>query len=167
MTNQSKPASIRNDTTTRRYRLDDIPRLVSLAVEYIPQLPKYRTVTIDASRVDFLLQNNVNNESAFMLRVLCDSHDRPVGAMVAYCTTMFFSWDKAANDIFLFIEPEWRTLQNARKLLKIYIQWALMRDAKIIDATVTSGIEERAMDRIMIDMGFNKLGTLYRYGEIK
>lgn len=162
MTNDTKYANV-NNTTMRQYNMSDVNALVGLLVKYLPELPNYRTVAVDPSRVRFVLEHNLNNESTVMCRVLCDSHDNIVGGMVAYCNTAFFSWEKVAQDIFLFVVPEFRSLKNAQKLIRMYVEWAKLRKPVLITATVLSGYEPEAMDMLMRREKFQKMGMIYHY----
>lgn len=148
--------------TLRPYREDDIPFLVEATKRYIPQLPHYQGVRIDEDRVSFMLKTNLNNESAFWMRLLCDSHTGEiVGCGAGYCVTMLFSWQKMTSDIFLFVREEYRTLANVRTLMHAYKMWAFARGASIIAATHTSGYRSEIMDALLTRQGYTKVGSIY------
>lgn len=151
-----------NETFIRRYTDEDIPLLVEAVAREVPQLPHYEGISVDPERIKFLLHNSCKDESAFMVALLCDSHTKQVvGGVGAYCVTMLLSNEKATNDIFLFIVPQWRSLTNAMKLIKAYKEWAHRRKAKIIGATHTGGYRSSAMDALLKQAGFKPVGTLY------
>jgi GNAT superfamily N-acetyltransferase len=153
-----------DDCFIRRYRLTDIEDIIKLADKYVPQLPTYKHIKVDPTRIRFLLQNNLNSESQFMLKVLCDSQtDKVQGFMVGYCTPAVFSWDLIVSDIFLVLDEAYRTLGNARLLMKVFVKWGLLRNPKIISASHTSGIRPKEMHRFLTDLGFKPIGEIFHY----
>jgi hypothetical protein len=77
------------------------------------------------------------------------------------------STDLIADDIFLFVEPEFRTLHNANKLIQVYKEWALARGAKLIRASYSGGSfppgtkEYEAFNMLLTRQGFKPVGTIY------
>jgi GNAT superfamily N-acetyltransferase len=152
-----------NDTNIRRYTSADIPALVDIAMQEIPKLPHYETIKVDATRVKFLLENSAKDESAYTVYVMTNGQGKIVGAIAAYCVTQLISWDKSTGDIFLFIDPEWRSLKRAVDLIAAYVNWARRRGATLIQATHTSGYRGKEMDALLRrKCGFEVVGTLYR-----
>lgn len=145
----------------RRYTADDIPRIIWLAKRYIPELPNYKGVTVHEDRVKFLLEQNTNNDGAILLNVLVNNTNQVVGCIAAYCVTLLFSWEQVTNDIFLFIEPEWRTTKNAKGLVETYIEWAKARKVSLICASQASGYRGPELERFIKSFGFEEVGKLY------
>src|SRR5690606_35962423 len=103
----------KNNVHIRRYREDDIDLVVNVICQEVQKLPHYKGVKVDPARVRFILQNALNDESTFMVHLLCDSHtDEPIGGIAGYCVTQLLSWDKVTGDVFLFVKPEWRSMMN-------------------------------------------------------
>ena len=153
----------RNNTFIRKYTEADIEQLLEMGVREIPKLPNYANVNVDRDRLKFLLTNNVRDESGFMVRILIAPDGSIVGGIAAYCVTQILSWDKSTGDIFLFIDPKWRSLQNAVDLITSYVIWAKERGATLIQATHTSGYRGPEMDELLRKhCGFQVVGTLYR-----
>lgn len=151
----------KNAVHVRRYLEKDIDLIVENIMEEVPKLPHYKNVAIDRARIKFLLHNAVNDEVSFMVRLLVNDDDEPVGGVAAYCVTGLLSWDKVCSDLFLFVKPEWRSLNNVVKLIDSYKTWAKQREAKIIGATHTGGIRSDAMDMLLIKNGFERVGAVY------
>lgn len=162
---RTKARVLRGDTHVRRYAETDIPQIVEIVAREIPKLPNYRNVIVDPGRIRYWLDNNINNDGYFMVFVLVDPRGEVVGGIGAYCVTLAFSWDRACQDMFFFIAPEWRSLPNALKLMTAYKDWALARKATIIGATVTGGANEKGMERLLSMVGFEPLGQLYQYSQ--
>lgn len=151
----------KNNTLVRRYEMRDIGAICALGVQYIPELPNYKGISVDSSRIKFLLESNINNDGAYMVYVLVDQDDKIVGCIAAYCVTLLFSWEKVTNDIFLFITPEYRTTQNASELVQAYINWARARKVNLICASQASGYRDPLLRKFITSFGFVEVGSLY------
>lgn len=153
----------KNDTEVRRFAKGDIDHIVTIAMQEVPKLKHYETIKIEETRIRFLLENNMNDEGAFCAFVLVDLEGNIIGCIAAYCVTQLISWDKSTGDIFLFVDPKWRSMINAVKLISAYVNWAKRRNAKLIQATHTSGYGGEAFDTLLRKhCGFEVVGTLYR-----
>lgn len=154
LTQEDIPANI-DDCYVRRYMLKDIDAISKLVCAQVPLMPEYRTVTIDPSRVTFLLTNNLTNEGVFMARVLCDSNTDTVrGCLFASCDSPLFSWDKIASVSFIVFDPAWRTQFNTEMLINIFVKWARLRNPKSIQLLRTEDFTHP---------DFNCIGNLFEY----
>lgn len=154
-------------TYLRRYTEADIPDLVEAACQYVPMLPNYRGVSVDRTRVEFILRNNVNNDAVISVFILVNEENQLVGGIMAYCVQLLFSWELVTNDIFLYIKPEYRSIVNLQKLSCAYRDWAIARGAKLIQASHTGGLHEEGMERYLKSMGFEPVGKLYHFNRFK
>ncbi len=150
-------------TKLRPMELKDIPWLVLATELYVPELPQYVGITVEPERVDFLLRNNINNSGYLQCWVLVDANDLPVGGGGGFCTIGTFTTKPITNDIFLFVLPNWRSLENVNKLITTYVAWAKARGAIIIQASQTGGYELELMDKLMQRNGFTNVGPNYHY----
>lgn len=156
-------ALVNHETTMRPYRKSDIEALCIIAREEIPKLPNYKNIVVIDKKVRFLFENNIDN-AKFLCLVLCDSHQgNIVGGVVGYCGESLFSFDPICQDQFLWIDPEYRTLKNARKLINGFLEWAKARKPQLILASHTGGLKSEKMDAMLQRQGFVPVGTLYQY----
>lgn len=158
----------------RTYNKDDIPVVINMICHAIPQLPNYSMITPDRERVKYVLEHNIDNGVSFGGWVLCDSHEVPHGMAGGWCVHNLMSLDLVADDIFMWIEPQFRTYKYASQLLKVYVEWAKARGAKLIRASHTGGSfpkgsrEAKLFDELLRRVGFQDVGTIYHlstYGE--
>lgn len=155
--------SSKNDTTVRRYTSEDIDALIEIAMHEVPKLPHYANVKVEPTRIRFLLENSSRDESAFTILVLTNLKGKIVGGIAAYCVTQMLSWDKSTGDIFLFVDPEWRTPENVVSLMAAYVHWARRREATLIQSSHTSGYRGKEFEELLKrKCGFEVVGTLYR-----
>lgn len=144
----------------RAYQPEDIEQIVDIVVRELPGLPNYRDVVPARDRIHYLMANNLTN-AQFMCTVLVTSDEQVVGGIAGYCTPAMFSWETVAQDVFLWIDPQHRSLLNAEALIKAYTNWAKARNAKIITGSFTSGYEPALMDKMLRRIGFEYVGNLY------
>jgi GNAT superfamily N-acetyltransferase len=159
------------ECTVRMYGPHDIPRVIEIAMGALPRLPNYGMLTPDKDRIEYVLRHNIDNAAAFAGWVLCDSHDVPQGIVGGWCVRNLMSLDYVADDIFLWIEPKYRTFRNANQLIQVYLDWAKAKDAKLIRASHSGGSFPRGtrewemFDALLRRAGFKEVGSIYHYGE--
>lgn len=149
-------------TELRPYNKGDIPILCEAAARFIPELPNYEGITVDKTRLDFLMKHNYGNTGSFQCWVIVDKDDVPVGAAAGYCVAGMITWQMIASDTWLFILPGWRCMKNFAKLMEAYRAWALARNAVIIQASQQGGYgTPEVWDKLMDKQGYKKTGSLY------
>jgi hypothetical protein len=155
-----KPA--KKDTVMRPYQAKDIPFLIAGTQMFVPLLPQYEGIKVDPKRVEQLLSHNLGNQAYFQCWVLCDPHtDRPVGCGAGVCNVCAFNYDVVAQDVFLFVLPNWRSLVNLDKLMTAYKKWALARGATIIQSSQTGGYRVKEMNVLMRRKGYVEVGPMF------
>jgi len=158
----------------RTYEPRDIPRAVDLLMVALPALPNYRMITPDRERIEYVLTAGIDNAESFAGWVLCDTHNTVHGFSGGWCVRSLMSLDYVADDIFCWVEPEYRSYGNVRKLINAYAEWATAKGAKLIRASYSGGSfppgsrEAAAFDAILKRQGFKNIGNIYHlshYGE--
>jgi GNAT superfamily N-acetyltransferase len=159
------------DLELRQYEARDIPRGVEMIMTAVPQMPNYAMLRPDRGKIEFLLKHQLTNGLAFAGWVLCDSHDVPQGFGAAWAVQSLVSYDVIGDDVFFWIEPEYRTYRNASKLYQILVDWCKARGARLIRASHTGGAfppdsrEGKLYDALLQRQGFHMVGNIYHYGE--
>jgi GNAT superfamily N-acetyltransferase len=152
----------KNETTRRLATEDDVDYIVSTAMRVVPAMPHYKNVEMTREDTEIFVRMCLKRDDIYGVSVLCDSHTgKNIGFGMCYCVPLVFSKGKASHDIFLYIEPEWRTLQNAGKMYSAYKKWAKDLGASIIGASHTGGYESPAMDVLLRRNGFERIGATY------
>lgn len=154
----------KNDTRHRHAREDDVEWIVATSMREVPKLPAYRDIPMEYETTKAFIHSCLDRPESYAVSVLCDSHtDKPVGVGICYCVPIVFTVKgKAAQDVFLYIDPEWRSLKNVAKMYSNYKKWANEMGAILTDASFTSGYESAAMDMLLRRNGFYKIGATYR-----
>jgi len=157
-------------TTLRQYQKKDIDRLVEKIGPALKDLPHYADTAFDPEITRATLEFNCGQDMALAGYVICNPQtDVVVGGLSIAITHGFMSKDLYASDIFFWIEPEWRSLANAEKLIIACRDWALRRGVKLrnIRSTVTSGYKMDKIAKLMEFMGMEPIGTIFQYRDIK
>ena len=162
------------ELTLRTYQPKDIPRALDLIMLALPQLPNYVMIKPDRERIKYVLTFNIDNAESFAGWVLCDTHDMVQGFGGAWCVRSLMSMDFVADDIFMWVEPEYRSYENVRKLVHTYRDWAIEKGAKLIRASHSGGSfpkgsrEAELYDALLRRLGFKEVGSIYHlttYGD--
>lgn len=152
---------MKHETKMRPYQISDIDAICLAVEKYLPELPHYKNITVSKERLAYLLRHNFGNASYFQCWVLVNKNDEVVGGVAGYCTNGMVTWDLIANDVFLYVFPEYRTFQRGKQLVEAYKKWAQSRGAVLILASVQSGYEPDLFDKFMKMLDFRPVGTLY------
>lgn len=150
-----------SETKMRPYQIKDIPQITAAVKKYLPELPHYKDMTVAEDRLAYLLKHNFGKDAYFATWVLETTEGEIVGMIGAYCVQGMVTWDYIANDVFLLVFPEYRTLKRANQLIGAYKSWAMARGAALITASVQSGHEPEKFDILMKRNGFVPSGQLY------
>ena len=152
-----------SQTTVRPYKEADISFIVGRVMVEVPKLPHYVGIKVERKRVEQVMHDGLNNPTQFMARMLWNDH-KIVGGVCGYCVTQLLSYDKMTGDIFLYIDPEYRSLTNVLKLMDAYKTWAIAQGATIIMATQTGGLKGEKLGRLLERFGgYKQIGGIYYY----
>lgn len=140
---------------------EHVDQAVDLIARDLPMLPNYKGITVDKDVTKFTIRNNLNNTAFMSAWVLLNDKNEVVGGSAGYCVQLMFSKDYATGDIFLSIDPAYRTIFNAVRLVTAYKDWAISRNAKLIQVTHTGGYRREQMERFLNMQGFELVGSLF------
>lgn len=132
-------------------------------------LPHYASTEFDPMICKTTLEMNCGQDMRFVGFVIANpANDEVVGGMSMSLTGGFVSRDVYVWDNFFWIDPQWRSLANAEKLFIACREWALKRGCKLqnIRASTTSGYKMDKLEKLMMYMGMEPIGTLFQYKEI-
>jgi GNAT superfamily N-acetyltransferase len=158
----------------RLYTAADVDRVADLIVKAIPQMPNYRMIKPDRQKIVNILRSNNVGGVAFACWVLCDLHNEVQGGVAGWCVQNILSSDLVADDIFMWVEPDYRSINAVTQMIRTYVEWAKSHGAKLIRASHTGGSwpkssrEYKLFDALLQRNGFKEVGSVYHlsmYGE--
>lgn len=86
--------------------------------------------------------------------------DEFIGCMIASVDRTWWSSQKMAEDILLFVKEEHRGSLAAVKLIQAYKDWALAKEADVIRLSSMSGIKPERTAKLYQRLGFDLVGMV-------
>jgi GNAT superfamily N-acetyltransferase len=136
--------------------IGDMPRLLELARVMHEEAPAYRGWAFDEPKVERLLRSLMQTGC-----VLVAENEVIVGGVVGMCTEHWFSTDKVASELALFVEPSHRHGTIAIRLVRGFLEWARLQGAKRVGMGVTTGVHPEATGLLYQACGLSAGGFVY------
>jgi len=114
----------------------------------------------DPEKVRGWLHGNVKNPDRLVLCAYDES--KLVGMYVAGISQFYFGRSTLSQDFLWYVDKDYRGTRAGIKLLKMYIAWAKSRKVNRIQAGVSTGITMDRTGDLLVKMGFEKIGGLYK-----
>jgi GNAT superfamily N-acetyltransferase len=126
-------------TNIRPATRDDLDLLLEIAEAMHHESPRYVKLIFSHEKMLQLFLNLIYLDNYLMLVAERDD-GTVIGGIGGMVTEPFFSTDKVANEIGLFLLPEYRGGTTAARLVKAYVAWAHELGAKLIQLGISTGI---------------------------
>lgn len=93
------------------------------------------------------------------MRVAVDG-DRVVGLFLGYLSEYFFSYEKIASDLVVFIYPEYRVsaYRTLKKMVSEFEAWAASRGAIETCIATSSGTDGAGYKKFLTRQGYSEVG---------
>ena len=100
----------------------------------------------------------------YMQAWIAESNGEPVGMFFGIIQEQYFGNTLKANDLLLYVLPEHRGGSHAYKMIQKYIQWSESCgvDREQICLGITTEVNEDAIDKFYVRMGFKRSGRIYK-----
>lgn len=142
---------------------DDIEHIIPLAV-LMHHETRYCAAEFDVEKtVDFLM--SCIDGDGFLVIVAESDDGEIVGGFVGFASEMYFSYERNASDLGLYVSPDRRGGHAAVKLISHYTGWAMQNGVKpeFIQLGNTTGVMLDETGQFFELLGFSKMGELYVY----
>lgn len=90
-----------------------------------------------------------------------DPDGRLIGGFIGCVEEYFFSRNRVAHSILLYVDPKWRGSPAAVKFIHAFRRWALNRNAVEMCIGVATGVTIGRTDRFLKRLGFKMTGGNY------
>lgn len=144
----------------RRALMSDVPAILAMARAMYRESPVLRPMLWSDERATALIQYAIGSDDA--LAIVADSGAgeaaSPVGMFGGAVARHIFSDDPIAIDYVLYVDPVWRARGVGESLIRVYVDWARSRGARLVQAGVTSGINTDDAVRLYESLGFRVTG---------
>jgi GNAT superfamily N-acetyltransferase len=143
----------------REARYDDLEQILILGWD-MHQESRYKDLDYDVEKSAMFFQMAMDDSKYLFL--VSEKAGQIIGGFIGYCVSQWFSDDKTAGDLVLYVQPEHRGGLSAVRLVKKYIEWAKDQGVKDghIGLGITTGIHTEKTGRFYESLGFEKTGIV-------
>lgn len=140
----------------RDITLQDIPELVAMTLRFLDGSPTYRHIPRDEDKICMMFENAVYSPDVFCR--LAFSDDKLIGGMIGAAFEYYFSRERMAGDIAIFIEPEFRNSRIAVKLVDSFGKWATSVGCREVTIGATTQSHGSGYERLLNRLGYETVG---------
>ena len=145
----------------RHATLQDIPALIDLG-QVMHAESRYSVMPYLPSRVERTLHMLMNGAGCVLV---AEVDGELVGGFMGACNEHYFSDQKVAGDLAIFVAPEFRGGMLGARLIKSFVEWAQEQGAKIIDTGVTTGVTTPQTEALFAKLGGKLIGSVFTWGQ--
>lgn len=135
----------------------DLIPLVELGRRMHAEAPMYRDFGYDEDKV-FALLARVQREGFLMVSEL---DGQIVGGFAGILVENWFSRDKVASEVAIFLDSAYRGGTTALRLVSAFVAWSKARGARRVSMGVTTGVHAERTGALFVACGFAHTGGLY------
>ncbi len=149
----------------RRATEKDLPQLIELATRLRDESPVFRDISIDTEKLTALYKRGFDTKANGVCIFVYERTGRIQGAMLGVQAEYFFSRERYAADLFLFVDQELRRgLMSgviAKRLWEQFRDWAAAQGLREVRNGVTTGIAIEGAHRFFTKLGMQHIGGMY------
>jgi len=145
----------------RRATVADLGRLVELARKMHAE-SRFRIYRFAEQKVRDMLQGLIDSPETGLVMVAVDrTTGEIVGGMAAMCVEQWFSDEKVAQDLALFVDPDKRGGIAAARLVDEFLGWAYDMGAVTAELGINTGVRVERTALLFERMGMARTAYLY------
>jgi GNAT superfamily N-acetyltransferase len=145
--------------SVRQATEQDIPALIALGRVMHAEAPALRHARFDGEKVEQALRHSVKQGCAFVHQ----GGDGEIDAVfVGLVIERWFSSDRFAVDLAIFVRPDRRGGLVAYRLIDAFITWCDENGIEDRQLGVTTGVAPDATGALYERLGFERIGGLYQ-----
>lgn len=138
----------------------DLPGIVLLGKVMHAESPRLGKLRYVPARALQTMAGLIDNPQGLLL-VAEEPSGLLIGGLAAICREHWYSDQRMAYDLALFIHPEKRGGLAAPRLLQAYKDWAKEQGAVITQFGISTGVNLATTSRLLERMGFKPSGFLF------
>lgn len=143
----------------RQATFEDIPRMIEIGA-VMHKESRYRELSYCPEKLTPLLKLII--EHGFAMVAEKDGH--VFGLFIGLVEEHWFSTDKIATDLALFVEPGKRGGLAACMLTSAFLDWAESKGAKMTDILINTGVRTEETAKLFDRLGGRSAGLVYSWG---
>lgn len=145
----------------RKFTAEDIKPMIDLG-EKMYKEGAYNGLSYSKEKCQKLGEYILNNEHKTAGWVATQD-GQIIGMMLVQLTSYFFSDDKMASDLLLYVDPNKRkSLRVAIRLINTATDWAKSKGAKEFRPGSSVGVETQRVEKLYNFMKFETIGNVFR-----
>jgi GNAT superfamily N-acetyltransferase len=117
--------------------------------------PRFSHSAFDSERCLKLLHTLTNSEDGLVLVV----GDEPIGMLLGLVSEQFFSADRLAQELVVYMLPEHRGGRDVVRMIQAFEAWAVSRGAREIALGVSTEVETERTAALYRRLGFHNSGV--------
>lgn len=118
----------------------------------------YRGVSYNEEKVAAMIKGLMDGDGVVFLY---ESGGAVLGGIAGQISEFWFSTERIASDLALFVCPESRSGMIAVKLVLAFQNWARLMGAQYVQMGITTGEESRS-GKLYLSLGFEPSGSIYK-----
>jgi GNAT superfamily N-acetyltransferase len=142
----------------RKAELKDLAALVQIGQRFHAESEHYSRLSYSGLKVFFMLKSLLTNDDAML--IVIEKDGLIIGGMAAMVFAEWYSNERLATDICIFILPEHRGTSSAIELIEHYKSWAKERNAKYSLLSISTGINVERTQGLYEKLGAKRIGPV-------
>lgn len=134
---------------------DDFVPCLLMGQRMAHESPRFSHSAFDMDRCLDLLHKMTNSEDGLVLVV----GDEPIGMLLGLVTEQFFSADKLAQELVVYMVPEHRGGRDVVRMIQAFEEWAVSRGAREIALGVSTEVNTERTAAMYRRLGFVDSGV--------
>ncbi|MBU0537474.1 MAG: GNAT family N-acetyltransferase [Gammaproteobacteria bacterium] len=144
----------------REATMNDLEHLVLLMFE-MHEESRFASLEFDVEKSVRLLTGCILSDDQML--VVYETKGEIVGGIAAYVVEHLTSLDRIAGDFGLFLAQGSRGGLIAARLVKYFLNWAQLKDAKLTQMGISTGVNVEQTGRLYEALGGKCFGGLYEF----
>lgn len=144
---------------------DDLAQLIALSTRLRDESPSFRGITIDEAKLSALYMRGFDPKDTSVCVFVYERSGLLGGAVVGVQAEYFFSRERYAADLYLYVDPDLRRgLMSgviAKRLWERFRDWAAAAGLREVRNGVTTGIAVDTAHRFFTGVGMTHVGGMY------
>lgn len=134
---------------------DDFVACLLMGQRMAHESPRFSHSAFDTDRCLNLLHTLTNSDDGLVLVVGVE----PIGMLLGLVSEQFFSADKVAQELVVYMLPEHRGGSDVVRMIHAYEAWAISRGAKEISLGVSTEVDTERTAGLYRRLGFHDSGV--------
>lgn len=145
----------------RLAKLNDLDRIVEVGASLHAETEHFGRCRYVGEKVKAFIGALINSDDGFVM--VAERDGQVVGGIVAVTVEQWFSHDKIATEISVFILPEYRGSMDALRLLKAFKAWARTKGVVYTMAGISTGIHAEKTKALYQAAGMRYVGPIMEF----